>query len=213
MQLMSCQTTAPKAPERYDLQNINGYVRYMAQSRTLHAELTFKSDSTQKIAGDVLLNNQSMQFKKLPVVGFQYRQDVDRVNFVNQYTFSYLEKDGSKQEWSIGLEKFQSLTVASDGISQTKGGLLAWEGEPLKDQNDALMLLFTDSEGSTFQINHAGITKGKQFEIKDIHANRLALGKATLLVTRKRTVVEQGTPNKIGQIEYYLPAISFEVKE
>lgn len=214
--LLACNTTPkPKAPERYPIERVNGYVRYMAQARTLHAELTFKSDSIQKIAGDVTINNEKMVAKELPVVGVQYRKDLERVNFVNGYTFAYKEKDGSTIKWSVALDEFRQLKVASDGMSKTKGGLLTWKGEALKKDIDGLVLLFTDSEGSTFQINHSGITKGTQFEILPSVASRLALGKATLLVTLKRTTVErkQDQPDKIGQIEYYFAPIEFEVKE
>lgn len=214
--LVACNTT-PKSttPERYPIERVNGYVRYMAQARTLHAELTFKSDSLPEIAGDVTLNNEKMTPKELPVVGIQYRKDLERVNFVNGYTFAYIEKDGTPVKWSVALDEFRQLKIVSDGISKTTGGLLTWEGEPLKKDIDGLVLLFTDAAGSTFQINHSGITKGTQFEILPSVATRLAVGKATLLATLKRTTVKRADnePDKIGQIEYYFAPITFEVKE
>jgi hypothetical protein len=214
--IVACNGTAkPKAPERYAIERINAYVRYMAQPRTLHAELTFKSDSLDTMTGEVTLNNEKMVPKKLPVVGVQYRKNLERVNFVNGYTFSYPEKDGTLIKWSVSLDKFQQLKIVSDGVSQSKGGLLKWEGEPLKKDIDGLVLLFTDSKGSTFQINHNGLTKGNSFEILPVHASRLAKGTANLMVTRKRTTVERkaNEPDKIAQIEYYFAPMEFEVKE
>ena len=213
----ACQTTTkPAKVERYNFSKINTYVRYMAQTRELQAEVTFKADSTTLIDGSVLFDEEVMRPKKLPVVGIQYKILKERVNFKAGYTFQYPEKDGSMVDLPISMNKFQNVRVVSrDGISKTKGGLLQWDGEPLTSE-DGLVFIFTDSEGGTFQINHAGITKGNKFEILPMHAQRMALGKGNMLVMRKKTVVEkatEGTVQQMHRIEYYLPAISFEVIE
>ncbi len=205
--------SAPNDPEPYPFSKINCYLRYMTQNRELQAEMTFRTDSTVSIEGGVLFNDENMVFKKLPKVGLQYRLIKNAVSFETPYTFSYTEKDGSKQEMSIDLNEFSNLQVVSDGISKTKGGLLAWEGEALGHE-DGLILIFSDSKGNTFSINHTGISKGKQFEIIPDHANRLELGPATILTTRKKTVLtNENNVTKLISVEYYLKAIEFEVKE
>ncbi len=212
--LFSCQPTKVKPKvENYNFSKINAYIRYLAQTREFLAEITFKTDSTIQLQGEVLVNNEAMIAKRLPMVGLQYRLRKEHTNFVNAYTFSYPEKDGRLIEWSIDMAAFSNLKVVSEGgLSQEKGGLVAWEGEPL-GKDDGLILIFTDAEGSTFKINHTGLTKGKTFAIQPIYVQRLVKGTASVLITRQKTVVER-TPDgksKMIRIEYYLPAVKFEV--
>jgi len=213
--ITACQddTTTDATEESYGFSKVNAYVRYIAQKRELQAEVSFRSDSTEKIEGEVLLNNESMTFKDLPVVGFQYRIIKEQVNFVNDYSFSYKEKDGSEQVLDISMGKFQSIRIASQGISREKGGVITWEGTSL-DKNDGLVMVFTDTEGTTFEVNHTGVTKGNKFELLPVHTERLAKGEASVLITRKRTIVDkQSEPVKFLRIEYYLPPITFEVTD
>jgi hypothetical protein len=202
-----------KASERYPFSKINYYLRYMTQNRELQAEMTFRTDSTVAIEGDVLLNDEAMVFKKLPMVGLQYRLIKNAVTFDQSYTFSYTEKNGSLAEVNAKIGAFSNLRFASDGLSIEKGGLLQWDGDVL-GRDDGLVFIFTDSKGTTFTINHAGITKGKEFEIINSHANQLALGPATLLTVRKRTILaHKNNLTQMVSIEYYLGALEFEVKK
>jgi len=175
--------------------------------------MTFRTDSTVAIEGDVLLNDEVMVFKKLPMVGLQYRLIKSAVPFDEKYTFTYTEKNGSLVEVNAKLGEFSNLHFASDGLSKEKGGLLQWDGEVL-GKDDGLVFIFTDSQGTTFTINHAGISKGKEFEVFNTHANELALGPATLLTVRKKTVLaHENNLTQMVSIEYYLGALEFEVKE
>lgn len=213
--LVACNssTPTPNGPSNYSFSKINCYVRYIAQNRELQADMTFRTDSTQTIDSIVALNGIPMPLKKRPIVGLQYRLLKNSTHFDQDYTFSYFEKDGKKVELSIGLNDFEDFKVASDGVSKTKGGLLKWKGAPLEG-NDGLVLIFTDSEGNTFSINHTGVSKGNKFEIISDHANRLALGTATIEATRKKTMVyEENKTVKMLTIEYYNRPIKFEVKE
>lgn len=205
--------SSPSTPDKYAFSKINCYVRYLQQTRELKADMTFRTDSTQAIEGEVFLNDMPLIFRKRPEVGLQYSLTKNSVPFENQYTFSYTEKDGSRVKLPIKLNSFDSLKIASDGVSKTKGGLLTWKG-PALGSEDGLVLIFTDSKGNTFSINHSGISRGNKFQIIPEHANRLELGTATVLATRKRTVIKQ--ENKLTQmltIEYYTAPIKFEVKE
>lgn len=214
--LTACNSSAPVSttlPSAYAFSKINCYVRYLAQNRELQADMTFRTDSTQAIEGVVALNDMPMIFKKRPVVGLQYRLLKSSVPFDQHYTFSYFEKDGQSTELSISLNDFDSLKIASNGVSKSKGGLLTWKGAPL-ESNDGLVFIFTDSKGNTFSINHTGISKGNKFEIIPDHANRLALGTVTLETTRKKTIVyEENKTIKMLTIEYYNKPITFEVSE
>lgn len=205
--------SSPKTPSTYAFSKINCYVRYLAQTRELQADMTFRTDSTKAIEGEVLLNEVPMMFRKRPEVGLQYSLSKRSTTFEHKYTFGYTEKDGSAAKLEIELNPFDSLKVASDGISKSKGGLLSWQG-PALGSEDGLVLIFSDKQGNTFSINHSGISKGSKFQIIPEHANRLELGPATLLVTRKKTTIrKENGLTKMLTIEYYTAPIKFEVKE
>lgn len=200
-------------PSNYAFSKINCYVRYLAQTRELQADMTFRTDSTKAIEGQVFLNDLPMIFRKRPEVGLQYSLTKSSVAFEQKYTFSYTEKDGSTAKLDIELKPFDSLKIASDGISKSNGGLLAWQGPPLGSE-DGLVLIFSDAKGNTFSINHSGISKGNKFQILPEYANRLEVGPATVLTTRKKTMIKkEKETTKMLTFEYYNAPIKFEVKE
>jgi len=212
----ACNPAPEPSPEPtlYVFSKVNCYVRYIEHKKELQAEMTFRSDSTRGIQGAVKVNDEVMTFKMLPTVGFQYRLIKTMPKLDSIYVFQYTEKDGSTAKMSIGLDKFENLRIASKGgISQKAGGLLEWDGVPLTKE-DGLVLILTDAEGNTFSINHAGVSKGNQFEILGEHANRLAVGKATLNATRKRTILQEENGNiKLLTLEYYLKPIELQVSK
>ena len=203
----------PTSPNNYAFSKINCYVRYLAQTRELQADMTFRTDSTKAIEGQVFLNGLPMVFKKRPKVGLQYSLTKSSTKFEQKYTFSYTEKNGRLAELDIELNPFDSLKIASDGISKYGGGLLTWKG-PALGSEDGLVLIFSDAKGNTFSINHSGISKGNKFEIISEHANRLEVGTATVLATRKKTIIKkENEVTKMLTLEYYSAPIKFEVKE
>ena len=149
------------ASERYGFQKINAYVRYVALQRELQADLTFRTDSTQAIEGLVVLNDELMLFKKRPKLGLQYLLQKRVMNFNRKQTFAYVEKDGSQQELSITLPKFDSIRFLSEGVSHKDGGLIGWDG-PAFDEKDGMVLLLTDANGQTFSINQREVLIGNE---------------------------------------------------
>lgn len=213
--LSGCGPTnsSPATPDNYAFSKINCYVRYLAQNRQLQADMTFRTDSTKAIEGQVFLNGLPMIFKNRPKVGLQYNLTKNSTTFEQKYTFSYTEKDGSTAKLDIELNPFDSLKVASDGISKSGGGLLVWQG-PALGSEDGLVLIFSDEKGNTFSINHSGISKGNKFQILAEYANRLEVGPATILATRKKTIIKrENEVTKMLTFEYYSAPIKFEVKE
>lgn len=203
----------PTTPSKYAFSKINCYVRYLAQTRELQADMTFRTDSTKAIEGQVFLNELPMIFRKRPEVGLQYSLSKRSTKFDQKYTFGYTEKDGSNAILEIEINAFDSLKIASDGLSKSSGGLLTWQG-PALGSEDGLVLIFSDAKGNTFSINHSGISKGNKFQIIPEHANRLEVGTATVLATRKKTIIKKEKEvTKMLTLEYYFAPIKFEVKE
>lgn len=197
----------------YSFSKINCYVRYMAATRELQAEITFRTDSTTGITGKVLFNDEAMIPKQLPRVGYQYRLIKNTPTFEKTNRFSYTEKDGHLVNMDIEFSPFDSLRFASSGLSREKGGLIIWNGAALEEE-DGLIFIFKDAQENTFSINHSGRTKGGQFDILPEYSARLELGKASVQVVKKRTVLTQEKETtKMLTIEYYLGNIEFEVKQ
>ena len=197
--------------EVYPFKKINAYVRYMQQNRELQAKMTFKTDSSVAIEGSVLVNKKPMQAKNLPTVGLQYRLLENAVSFDSSYTFEFKQKGGSSQTFNIEMNRFENPEIMGQQISQKNGGVLQWKGAAL-EKEDGLILIFTDSEGQTFSVNHNGISRGNKFELVANYSKRLSKGPAQLLITRKTTTQNQiDNCSNLLCLEYYHRPITFNV--
>ena len=211
---LACQSPQTSAVSpKYGFKKINAYVRYLAMRKELYGEITFRTDSTRQLNGQVTLNEKPLVFHRRPKVGLQYAGTRQAADFEATQTFSYTEKDGSRQNVSITLPVFDSVALLSQGVlSKQTGGLLGWQGASF-DKKDGLVLLFTDAEGQTFSVNHTGKTNGTQYQILPTVAQRLAEGPGRLEITRKRIEISQlDSLTQWATIEYYCPPISFNVQ-
>lgn len=209
----SSNNSKPPVADRHNFKKIDTYVRYLEPRRELYGEITFRTDSTEQLDKPVSLNESRLQLARRPKVGLQYTITKMAINFDREQTFSYTEKDGSRQTISLALPAFDSATILSGGsLSHQTGGLLGWSGATF-DKEDAMVLLFTDSEGQVFSVNHHGKTNGNQYQILPEVAQRLALGRGHLDITRKRVEVSKtDQQTRWSTIEYYYRPIEFDVK-
>ncbi|WCL80471.1 hypothetical protein PPO43_10880 [Saprospira sp. CCB-QB6] len=183
------------------------YVRYLENSKELQAEARFQQDTGNLVLADKLyFEGQVMQPKKLPKVGWEYRYHERPSKFKGCYHFSY----GGESD-TICFPTYTNFGLKTPEVSMTSGGLIAWEGQPL-GQEESLVLLFEDAKGQVKTVNHVGLTRGSQFEIRPEHLEGLNVGAASLRLVHKSTVIQKIDGQvQVIKLEYYRKTLKIEI--
>jgi len=183
------------------------YVRYLEDSKELQAEARFQQDTGSLVLPDKLyFEGQAMQPKKLPKIGWEYRYHERPAKFKDCYHFSYAGASDT-----ICFPSYSNFALKTPAISLATGGLLAWEGQPL-GQAESLVLLFEDSKGQSKTVNHVGLTRGSQFEIRPEHLEGLNAGPASLRLVHKSTLIQKVDGQvEVIKLEYYRKVLKIEI--
>ncbi len=213
--LLACQGDI-KIPEQEEsplkIKQINYYVRYLEEIQEIQMEAQFRTDSANFVLeGDVWVNGTKMRAKKLPAVGWQYKVSEKPSKFEGLYIFSFPLSTEKMQKDSLAFKVLGDLKMATPQIKKETGGLIQWTGEALT-QEDALTLIFEDSNQETFSVNHVGISRGSQLEIRPELIEGLALGTASVrIVQKRREQIQQSGINILKNMEYYYKPIKVEI--
>jgi hypothetical protein len=200
----------PKLP----IKRINYYVRYLDINKEVQMEAKFYSDSSNFLIPEgVFVNEDKMQVKKLPKVGWQHKLIKKPAPFDSSYVFKFKHNASFEQIDSLEFKVLGNLKLATPKIKAKTGGLIQWEG-PALDKEDALTLIIEDSEGNPFTINHVGLTRGAKFEIRPELIENIKAGTASLRIVYKRREQIQKEGMIIQKLmEYYFRPIKFELSE
>ena len=183
------------------------YIRYLESSKELQAEVRFQQDTGNLVLADKLyFEGQAMQPKKLPKIGWEYRYNQRPVKFKGCYQFSY----GGESD-TLCFPTYTNFGLKTPEVSLNIGGLIAWEGQPL-GQEESLVLLFEDAKGQVKTVNHVGLTRGSQFEIRPEHLEGLNVGPASLRLVHKSTVIQKIDGQvQVIKLEYYRKTLKIEI--
>jgi len=106
---------------------------------------------------------------------------------------------------------YANFQLATPSLSKKTGGLLTWEGTSFRKE-DGMVLIFEDEDGTTFSVNHAGITRGTKFEIRPAFIASLKEGKGTLRIVHKTRIEEvREKTGIVKEMEYYRKPIEIEI--
>lgn len=216
---MACQSqqakpNATQTAAANPIKRASFYVRYLEVRRELQAEARFWSDSASfELPEGVQFNGTPLKAKRLPNIGLEYRSVQDRVAFALPYTFTYIEPDGKVAKIEMQMPTIQNLRIASKGgLLRDKGGVLAWDGQPLASE-DALHIIITDAAGNSATINYAGATGATDLTLPTAEISTLAKGKARLSISYQHNVTEKTlTRQNIRTIEYYFDEIETTIQ-
>lgn len=189
------------------------YVRYVEQIKELQLEAKYinSNDSTFSIPGGVSVADLKMEAKNLPKEGWMHRYIKRPSGCDSLYVFSY--NPGLKNEIkdSVIFPIYRNFKLETPKISKKTGGLVSWSGNSLT-QDDGLTLVFEDASGVSYTINHVGITRGPQLEIRPEFLEVFAKGKGILRVVHKKTIIgKTDNQRSVRLTEYYRMPIDMEI--
>jgi hypothetical protein len=213
--LFSCKTQTTDKPkgEESPVKIAKYYVRYVEQIKELQLEAKFinKSDSTFGIAGGVNVKDFKLETKNLPKEGWIHRYVKRPSGYDSLYVFTYNPDGKNETKDSVIFPVYQNFKLETPKISKKTGGLVSWSGSSL-GQEDGLTMVFEDASGANYTINHVGITRGPQLEIRPEFLEVFAKGKGILRVVHKKTVIDKKEDKRCVRLtEYYRIPIEMEI--
>jgi hypothetical protein len=203
----ACKTSANEAKKQEErpIKLIKYYVRYIEQSKELQVEAKFfnQNDSAFAMPGGVMVSDFKLEAKSLPKEGWMHRYIKRPSSCDSLYVFNYKSGENYERNDSVFFQKYNNFQIATPKISKKTGGLITWNGSSLT-QDDGLTLVFEDAAGVSYTINHVGITRGAQLEVRPEHLEVFAKGKAILRAVHKRSLFEKrGDTRMVRLTEYY----------
>ena len=213
--LFSCKTqvTDKTKGEESPVKIAKYYIRYVEQIKELQLEAKFinKSDSTFGMPGGVFVKDFKLEGKNLPKEGWMHRYIKRPSACDSLYVFSYNPDGKNEAKDSIIFPIYHNFKLETPKISKKNGGLVSWSGNSLM-QDDGLTLVFEDASGASYTINHVGITRGPQLEIRPEFLEVFAKGKGILRVVHKKTVIDKNEEKRSVRLtEYYRVPIEMEI--
>jgi hypothetical protein len=213
--LLSCKTQISDKAKKDDspVKIAKYYVRYIEQIKELQLEAKYinKSDSTFSMPGGVYVSDFKLEGKNLPKEGWMHRYIKRPSGCDSLYVFSYKPVADFEVKDSIIFPIYRNFKLETPKISKKNGGLVSWSGNSLM-QDDGLTLVFEDAFGTSYTINHVGITRGPQLEIRPEFLEVFAKGKGVLRIVHKKTVIEKKDEQRSVKLtEYYRIPLEIEI--
>jgi hypothetical protein len=189
------------------------YVRYVEQIKELQLEAKYinSNDSTFSVPGGVSVADFKLEAKNLPKEGWMHRYIKRPSGCESLYVFSYNPGIKNETKDTVVFPIYKNFKLETPKISKKTGGLVSWSGSSL-GQEDGLTMVFEDASGASYTINHVGITRGPQLEIRPEFLEVFAKGKGILRVVHKKTVIDKkGEKRCVRLTEYYRIPIEMEI--
>jgi hypothetical protein len=213
--LLSCKAPVTDSSKKAEnpIKLAKYYIRYVESIKELQLEAKYfnKNDSAYPVPGGVYHSDIKLEAKNLPKEGWVHRY-IKRPEMADSlYVFKYSPIEGLELKDSVIFAMYPDFKLETPKISKKVGGLLSWTGNSL-GQDDGLTLIFDDASGTSYTINHVGITRGAQLEIRPEHLEVFAKGKAVLRVVHKKTVIGKIANMRIVRLtEYYRSPVELEI--
>jgi hypothetical protein len=213
--LISCKTqiSDKSKSEESPVKIAKYYVRYVEQIKELQLEAKYinSNDSTFSIPGGVSVADFKLEAKNLPKEGWLHRYIKRPSGYDSLYVFSYNPGIKNETKDTVVFPIYKNFKLETPKISKKTGGLVSWSGSSL-GQEDGLTMVFEDASGASYTINHVGITRGPQLEIRPEFLEVFAKGKGILRVVHKKTVIDKkGEKRCVRLTEYYRIPIEMEI--
>jgi hypothetical protein len=212
--ISACHLDKDKSKEgAAPIQFVKYYVRYVEEIKEVQTELKFYRDQDTSLILPVLVqcNKEKMYPKKLSSEGWIYKWIKRPIDVKSQFVFQYGSDSSQMIQDTINFLYLDSLILSTPQISKKNGGLLTWKGSTLQSE-DQLTILFEDTNGNHFTVNHVGITRGPQLEIRPEHVESLLVGKSTIRLVHKNNEVDKVGDKKFSKTtEFYYKPIEAQI--
>lgn len=217
--ILSCQTDSkPDVPKKAKKIHAKYYVRYLQAEKELKAEVSFKEGDSLATARSIVLTNVTFENAPMKV------QDLGKVHGVryasrktglyrDQYQFNYTSDQFGSLGHSIKMAPITDFSFREKKIKKGSGALLSWDGPPLED-NQELILLFTDEQKKAFPIQVNGPTQKSEVFLPSKKTALLSAGKGQLMLVKKQlSKSTEDNFSKISEMEFYSKNLDIEVVE
>jgi hypothetical protein len=196
--------SACKQEEKKPILNLRCYVRYDVTSGQVTAEAGMSEIASGKaveIPDGIMY--QSTPMKLLPVVGITYQHSYS-ARFVPEHRFNWLNADGEKIEFVMGISPIDSFSIGGKSIPNNQPARLEWEGAPLQ-KGETLVILWENSEEGLTVPMEVTTTVGKPYiDFPAEKLKELTPGKWSLYLVRKKLTKSVVNGYQInGIMEYY----------
>lgn len=194
----------------------NFYLRYLQAEKKVKAEAFFRKGESAKVGSAVEYKNGvrfdggAMQMKS--VVGRKLYKSERLTDFNSTYTFEVDPGNANGYSHALKINPISNYSL-ENGVSKSKGIQLKWEGSPLS-QAEQLVLLFTDSQNRAFNINIDGPTEHSAASIPKERLEKMKYGNGSLYLVRKFNSISKTEGKQINAAsEFYTNAINIKVVE
>lgn len=187
------------------------YVRYLADTRELIAQATFKEGDTletaqpKAIQGGVAFQNSGMEQRT--VQGQFIRYEIKRRGPFNPpFTFSYQNVQGQKESTNVNVTAIDSFYVKGQAV-KTRGLTLGIRTTGFA-AGETLVVLFSDKLGQSASLNFEGPFDTQELFIPGSILAALQPGALQVYLVRKSALLKDSPQSSIVAAgEYYTPAI------
>ncbi len=197
---------------------IGYYLRYTEDNQILRADVTFKRGDSLRNAkpvampGNVSLNEQPLK-KTTTDKGEYYSiegvKEHPDSNFTFTYNDPYLAKLASHK---VFFPKASNFHFEKNLLSMKTGGLLQWEGSPLR-ASEEIMVQILDSKGTNREIRIVGPTTTSSFALPASQFDNLVAGDVSVNFMRMALIPIAETPHTKGSAttEYYAKELKLKL--
>ncbi len=215
--LSACQPDSrPTQIEDKKITFANFYLRYLQTEKKVKGEAYFRkgADPVQGTAIDypngVFFDGGSMEMKK--AVGRKLYRAQRSADFKSTYQFEMNPKGTDSYKYDLNINPIFNFKI-KNGVSKSKGIQLTWEGSNLNNEEE-LVLLFTDNQNRAFNIDIQGPTSSPEVFIDSEKLTKMKYGKGSLYLVRKFKSKEKKSGLHLNAIsEYYTSSIDIQVIE
>ncbi len=197
---------------------IGYYLRYTEDNQTLRADATFKRgdslNNSKAVAmpGNVSLNGQpltKLTTEKGDFYTIEGLKEHPDSNFTFTYNDPYLAKLASHK---VFFPKATHFRFENNVLSMKTGGVLQWEGSPLRNREEVMVQLL-DSKGTNREIRIVGPTTAANFVIPASQLDNLAAGDVSVNLMRMAIIPLLETPHTKGSVttEYYAKELKIKL--
>jgi len=214
--LFACSNDTTNSTNTDIKQYADYYVRYLAGENQLKAEAVFKkgTDSSKAISvqpeGSIFLNQQKLKSFFLSKKNIRFQYEGDKI-LGDDYIFRFVKDDNTTIDYDAGLKDIKSFSIS--GIaSKSKGITISWEGSPLSDREEIVVLITDEKNKAATQTFQS--SPNNAVTISADKLNKLSTGKGFVYLVRKNFGKEKIQDLNIkSAAEYYTDKIDLEIIE
>lgn len=212
--LFACSNDTSNSTNTDIKQYADYYIRYLAGEKQLKAEAVFKKGTNPSKAivsqpeGSIFLNQQKLKglFMSKSNIRFQY-EGTNQLG--KDYVFRFVKDDNTKIDFDAGLNAITNFSIKG-AASKSKGITINWEGGPLSEREELVVLITDEKNKAATQTFKASPNNSVSLGADKL--TKLTTGKGFVYMVRKNFGEEKIQDLYIkSAAEYYTDKIDLDI--